>query len=463
MSKIIPLISCPSTRYLALRALTTVTHHGGVDVRKEISLESPNLLKLMRENSDDLKVAEMAITTMAHAIGAAINQEDAPEPKYIKATNAKILIPVVMDCMRKPGASIPLLHHGLELITHPSFHCWSDCKAYPPFQNFLVACLRSADLTVRVTVLGSLLRLEGLSSEEDQKLFDPHKLMAAVERRFPEHLTDIMMTYGLMRCDTYLTLSSAADQQKAMMACARDKDLYGLGLKLAELITRNEFSIAEGGFQVQNPRTGKLETDRDLGLPFTMWTDALPPCASAIRAKGRPGEEDLADLITAKFFIIRSRIPDAIETAKRGLQRNPKFAYFYYVITLGKDLSEGLRSAKKGLKCPKMTPFVRFGLLHRAVEIAGHLGVCRIQESRPGERTYDEAVAFLMSALEDAKTYAMTAPPDARHMKNVMYWYICLTLAIKGPETSVDLHELQVCLPALETKGVSALIEHSPH
>ncbi|OJA09700.1 hypothetical protein AZE42_05563 [Rhizopogon vesiculosus] len=449
VSKITPLINIPSTRHLALRALTTVTHHGGVDVRKEISLESPTLLKIMRENPNDLRVAEMAITTMAHAIGAAINQEDVPEPKYIKATNAKTLIPVVIDSMCKPGASIQLLHHGLELITHPVFHCWSDCKAYPPLQNLLVACLRSTDLTVRVGALGGLLRLEGLSAQEDQRLFDPHKLMAAIDRRFPHHLTDIMMDYGLMRCDTYLTLNSTADNQKAMMKCAQDKDLYSLGLKLAELITRNEFSIAEGGFQTQDPRTGKIELDRDLGLPFIMWSDALPHCASAIRAKGRPGEEDLADMITAKFFIIRSRIPDAIEVAKRGLQRNPKFAYFYYVITLGKNLSEGLRSAKKGLKCPKMTPFVRFGLLHRAVEIAGNLGVCSIQESRPGDRNYDEGVAFLMSAMEDAKTYAIEAPPDARHMKNVLYWHICLTLAIKGPETSADLQELQVALKKL--------------
>ncbi|KAG2111771.1 hypothetical protein BD769DRAFT_1630248 [Suillus cothurnatus] len=449
VSKITPLIKIPSTRYLALRALTTVTHHGGVDIRKEISLESPSLLKIIQENPDDLRAAEMAISTMAHAIGAAINQEDSPAPKYVTAANIKVLIPVVIDFMRKPGVTIQLLHHGLELLTHPVLHCWSECKTIAPLQNLLVACLRSADLTVRVSALGGLLRLEALSSEEDQRQFDPHKLMAAIERRFPDHLVDILTDYGSMRCDTFLTMTSTADNQKAMMKCAQDKDLYSLGIKLAELITRTEFSIAEGGFQMQDPRTGKIEINRDIGLPFIMWSDALPHCARAIRAKGRPGEEDLADMITAKFFIIRSRIPDAIEAAKRGLQRNPKFAYFYYVITLGKDHYEGLRSAKKGLKCPKMTPFVRFGLLHRAVELAGNLGVCRIQESSPGDRRYDEGVAFLMSAMEDAKVYATEAPPDARHMKNVLYWYICLTLTIKGPETPADLQELQVALKKL--------------
>ncbi|KAG0707957.1 hypothetical protein DFH29DRAFT_979573 [Suillus ampliporus] len=440
VSKITPLIKIPSMRYLALRALTTVTHHGGVDVRKEISLESPSLLKIMQENPDDLRAAEMAISIMAHAIGAAINQEDPPAPRYLKAANVKTLIPVVIDFMRKPGVSIQLLHHGLELLTHLVLHCWSECKVHAPLQNLLVACLRSMDLTVRVSALGGLLRLEALSSEEDQRHFDPHKLMAAIERRIPDHLTDILMDYGAMRGDMYLTMASTADNQKAMMQCAQDKDLYSL-----------------------DPRTGKIEINRDMGLPFIMWSDALPHCARAIYAKGHPGEEDLADMITAKFFIIRSCIPDAIEAAKRGLQRNPKFAYFYYVMTLGKDHCEGLRSAKKGLKCPKMTPFVRFGLLHHAVELAGNLGVCRIQESCPGDRKYDEGVAFLMSTMEDAKVYAMEAPPDARHMKNMIYWYICLTLAIKGPETPVDLQELQVAFKKLgHAKEFSILLGTIP-
>jgi hypothetical protein len=66
---------------------------------------------------------------MAHAVGAAINQEDPPTSKYIKAANIKVLIPVVVDFMRKPGVTIQLLHYGLELLTHPVLHCWSECKA----------------------------------------------------------------------------------------------------------------------------------------------------------------------------------------------------------------------------------------------------------------------------------------------------------------------------------------------
>ncbi|KAG1893206.1 uncharacterized protein F5891DRAFT_986117 [Suillus fuscotomentosus] len=84
-----------------------------------------------------------------------------------------------------------------------------------------------------------------------------------------------------------------------------------------------------------------------------------------------------------------------------------------------------------------MTPFVRFGLLYRAVELTGNLGVCRIQESSPGDRKYDEGVVFLMSAMEDAKIYTTEAPQRCKiHEERV----------ILGPETPADLKELQLHL-----------------
>ncbi|KIJ63203.1 hypothetical protein HYDPIDRAFT_176220 [Hydnomerulius pinastri MD-312] len=452
LTKIMPLIerdSSSESRQLALRALTTVTHHGGADIRREISLQSPVLIKILQDHPDDLKSAELAISTLAHAVGAAISEEQKPATKYTKALKVPTLLSLVIQFISKPGVSLQLLHHGLELLAHTTLHCWQECKAYPPMIEFLAACLRSTDLSVRCSALGALLRLNGNCSEDDQRFNDPNKLIAAVQRGFPDHLSDVSMDYGPMRCDSTLTLRSVADYQKAMMQCAQNHDLYRLGLSLAELITRNEFSIGEGGFQFMNERTGKPEF-MDVGLPFKMWTDALPHCASAIRAKGRPQEVDLADMIEMKFFIVRSRIPDATALAKKAIQRNPKFPYFYYVMTLGSDHNEGLRCAKKGLKCTNSTPFVRFGLMHRAVEIAGNLGVCRIQESREGERKWEEGIAFMTSAWEDAKTYVSQAPPDARHMKNVLYWYICLTLAIKGPEISVNLNELQGAVKKLK-------------
>ncbi|KAL4078118.1 hypothetical protein V8B97DRAFT_2102188 [Scleroderma yunnanense] len=441
LSKIMPLIERDGSRRLALRALTTVTHHGGVDIRQEIALQTPTLINVLQRYPDDLESGELAMSTLAHAVGAAVCNEQKPGAKYLRALKIPTLLSLVLEWVTKPGISVLLLHHALELLAQTTLHCWQDWMAYPPAIEFFVACMRSSDLSTRCYALGGSIRLHAMCCEQDQRSHDPKKLIAAAQRDFPDHLKDVMMDYGLPLCDAYLTLRSVGDYQKAMMDCTQDRDFYSLGFKLAELITRNEFSIAEGGFQSLNPRTGKLE-NIDVGLPFKMWTDALPLCARAIREKHRPTELDTADMLDMKFFIVRSRVSEAVALAKTSIQRNLKFPYFYYVVTLGLDIEEGLRCAKKGLKCPNTTPFIRFGLMHRAVEIAGNLGICRIQESREG-------VAFLTSSLEDAKAYISQAPPDARHMKNVIYWYICLTIAMKGPEMSEKLSELQPVLRKL--------------
>ncbi|KAG1841897.1 hypothetical protein C8R48DRAFT_751149 [Suillus tomentosus] len=57
-----------------------------------------------------------------------------------------------------------------------------------------------------------------------------------------------------------------------------------------------------------------------------------------------------------------------------------------------------------------------------------------------------------MSAMEDAKIYTTEAPPDARHIKNVLYWYICLTLTIKGPETPADSILLGIFVPRIQLR-----------
>ncbi|KAH0581992.1 hypothetical protein H2248_011654 [Termitomyces sp. 'cryptogamus'] len=219
--------------------------------------------------------------------------------------------------------------------------------------------------------------------------------------------------------------------------------MYSLGLKLAEYILRTEFSIAEGVFQSQDPRSGKIEVG-DLGLPFTRWVDALPPCARAIRMGGTPKEEDLADILDIKYHILKQRISNAVELARKGLKRTPDQAYFYYAITLSADHVEGLRAAKKGLKCKHITPFVRFQLMQRAVEHAGDM-VIRILQDSPavGKAKWEEGIAFLMSALDDTKVFVDEAPPDNRHMNTVLYWYILLTITINGPNLSTDLRELQ--------------------
>ena len=199
-------------------------------------------------------------------------------------------------------------------------------------------------------------------------------------------------------------------------------------------------------FEGENPATGEREP-LDVGLPFKMWSDALPHCAKAIRDKGLPGQADIADIVEMKYYIMKQRIPDAVKIANAALKRSPGLAYAYYVLTLASDPVVGLRAAKQGMKCTNITPFVRFQMMQRAVEHAGEMGIQILQEASDAEdKKWVEGIAFLTSAMEDAKTYIAEAPPDNRHMKNVSFWYILLHITMTE-EMSADLREVQVgCL-----------------
>ena len=445
LEKIMPLLNIDETRHLALRALGTITHHGGAKIRMEIAKHGNILTKLIRDLPDDEKVAELGITTLAHSVLAVVEGDNQPaNAQVLKAVDMVDVLKTVLETIKRPHKNPrSMIDHAVELVAMSSLHASSAFKAYPPAINFLVAGLRSKDWITRCTCLGGLIRLYRNEAEEDQRQLDPRRFLDALQRGVPDHLSDIMMDYGPMRCDIYLTLTCTNDFQKAMLTCAQDHNLYSLGLKLAALILKTEFSVADGMFEVEDPVTRKRSFD-DMGLPFKAWGDSLPHCAKAIRKHNKPGEEDLADILDIKYFIMRQRLPDAVNLAKKGIQRNPDQAYFYYATTLLADNIQGLRAAKKGLKCKTITPFVKYQMMQRAVEHAGDMGVKLLQEVPDvGEKKWEEGIAFLTSAVEDAKAYVEGAPPDNRHMKNVGYWFVLLTMLTKD-DLSPDLRELSV-------------------
>jgi hypothetical protein len=445
LEKIMPLLEIDETRHLALRALGTITHHGGAKIRMEIAKHGNVLTKLIRDLPDDEKVAELGITTLAHSVLAVVEGDNQPaNAQVLKAVDMVDVLKTVLETIKRPHKNPrSMIDHAVELVAMSSLHASSAFKAYPSAIKFLVAGLRSKDWITRCTCLGGLIRLYRYEAEEDQRQLDPRLFLDALQRGVPGDLSDIMMDYGPMRCDIYITLTCTKDFQKAMMTCAQDHNLYSLGLKLAALIVKTEFSVADGMFEVEDPVTGKRSID-DMGLPFKAWGDSLPHCARAIRKHNKPGEEDLADILDIKYFIMRQRLPDAVNLAKKGIQRNPDQAYFYYASTLLADNIQGLRAAKKGLKCKTITPFVKYQMMQRAVEHAGDMGVKLLQGVPDvGEKKWEEGIAFLTSAVEDAKAYIEGAPPDNRHMKNVGYWFVLLTMLTKE-ELSSDLRELSV-------------------
>ncbi|KAJ7150977.1 hypothetical protein C8R43DRAFT_1005813 [Mycena crocata] len=441
LEQLIPLLDEPQCRHLALRALTTVTHHGGVEIRLEIARSYQVLVRLLREFPDDPKTVELATVTLSHCLISTISDEGMRlDPQFAPSLDLQDVVKMVTDTLRKPAPSRTLVDHGVQLLAVSTLHCEMPQTTI----NFLTAGLRSRDWIFRCTCLGGLVRLHRRESEPDQRSLDPMKLMSVAYNRAPPQLNDILVAYGFPRCETYLTMKTATDYQKAMMDVVRTHDLYSLGIVLAGFILRTEFSISDGYFQSEASAHGRGTPEAvDVGLPFKMWSDALPLCAKAIRAKGLSGQAEMADILDMKFFIMRQRIPEAVTVAHTALKRNPDFAYAYYALALASDPVVGLRAAKKGMKCANITPFVRFQLMQRAVEMAGEMGITILQETAStGDRKWEEGIAFLTSALEDSKTYILEAPPDNRHMKNVLYWNILLRIAIEE-EISADLREVQ--------------------
>ncbi|TFK71925.1 hypothetical protein BDN72DRAFT_837132 [Pluteus cervinus] len=450
LDKILPLLERPACRHVALQALGNITHHGGKTVRTDLAKQAPILLKVIKEHIGDPKTTELAITSLAHSVSTLVSGDHPIPVKTLQTLHIPKILEATVDSIKQPNSSKYLVTHGMDLISSLTYNASPICKANGSAIDFLVAGLRSQDWVFRCTCLGGLLRLHRHEAEEDPRLFDPYKLLAAVQRKFPSHISDVMVEYGAERTETYKTLKAAGDSQRAIMTCAHDRNLYSLGLKLANLILYTEFAVPDGCLQSPNPVTGEMET-LDVGLPFIYYVDSLPHCAKAIRERGKREESDLADVLDIKFHITRARLPTARELAKKALERSPDYAYFYYPTTLSADNVEGLRAAKKGLKCKRTTHFLRFQLLQRAVEHAGALGLNTILESsRTAEKNWEEGIAFLMSAYEDAKTYVEEGPPDNRYMKNVLYWTVILAVTIHEKDISPDLREVQGYLERLK-------------
>ncbi|CDO78081.1 hypothetical protein BN946_scf184702.g2 [Trametes cinnabarina] len=454
LQKVMPLLDIESTRHIALQALTVVTHHGGLLARQEIARHNGGLTKIMQDHPDDPKIAELVIITVAHATEAVVACEETPDPRLVKAAAIRPTLQATLAALRRPTYSHVMHTHALSLLTVPTQHCPQDCKAVPSLLNFFAAMTRSKNINTRAVAFTAILRLPIAESEYERSHLDPNRLLAIYQRGTPQHLSDILMDYGPESSELYLTIYSTVDYQKAMMQALQDRDMYSLGKKLVDLIQRTEFAIAEGGFQMDGPGGARSFANESIvpGLPFARWTDALPLCAKAMRAKCTPADLDAADIIEMKFYMIRGRLPEAIALGHSALKRNRDLAYAYYIVSMGADVEDGLRAVKKGLKCKKIASFVRFQMLWRAVGHAAQRGLEILRESAEGDmQARAEGTAFLMSAWEDAKTYVLEAPPDSRHMLEVLSWYALLTILIRGHELSEDLRELDPARRKMKT------------
>ena len=198
-----PLLDLRKTRVVGLQALSAITHHGGGEIRVAIAKYTPKLLQLMDEFPDNEALNEQIIVTLTHAVSAVIVPDDEKlDTQAIRRLDIPNVLEFTMRNIRRPGASHYLVSHAIELLANATLNCPREIKAIPSIVNLLVACLRSDDLTIRGTAVGGLVRLTQKDSVQDRVFNDPHKFLAAIQRGFPKHLSDLLMAYDPARCDT---------------------------------------------------------------------------------------------------------------------------------------------------------------------------------------------------------------------------------------------------------------------
>ncbi|KAH9900754.1 hypothetical protein C8Q73DRAFT_675606 [Cubamyces lactineus] len=445
LKKVMPLLELDSTRKVALEVLRVVTHHGGASAKQEIARHNRALVKLMEDHPDDPKIAELVIVATSHASAAVIACEQPPDPRLVKDACIPLVLEATVNVLRRPTDSHELHTHALLILAASTQHCSRECKANPSMLRLLAAFTRSNNINYRAIAFSALLRLAGAECEFEGP-HNPGPLLASFQHDMPTHLSDILVDYGPEKAEISIKLRAVADFQKAIAQAMQDHDMYKPGKKLVGLIQRTESAIVDGVCPSGHQLTGNLNP------PITRLSDVLPVSAQALRAKGSPVDLDGADILDMKFYMSRSRHPEAIALGNKAIERNRGLAYAYYIISMGADTKNGLRAVKKGLKCKDITPFLRNQMLRRAVSHAALQGLDILRDAIEGDmEARAEGTAYLMSAWEDAKTYTAEAPPDGRHMLDVLTWYTMLTIIIRGPELSEDLRELDPARRKIKT------------
>lgn len=424
-----------------------MTCHGGIDARYHVASYTSDIVKLGQNDIDDPSVTEPCSIIISHCLIAILcpGENVSVDQKALKSVGS--LIPVlkfVEALLRSSHTTYKSFTHTMCFLMDTSQNAREAFLSVRSSIAVMVACLRSSDLQLRIHALGGIMRLQYDVAFKGKVNWDPQAIMQNYTRNgrnTPDSVTDAMMDYGITRTEIILAMTCVREYQDAMMAFAHNQDFYALGLTLFDLIKRTEFSIADGYYVDEKGKPVPT------GFAFERWSDALPLCAKAVREKGGPQKYDVANVIELKYFILRSKYEEARNLAKEGLKNNPTVSFYYYVLSLATTSEEdSLRWAKKGLmgKGLTMTPYVRFGLLFRAIMNAGLLGIEYLSKAEQGVKQYEEAYIFLRVALNDAAIFVAEAPPDNRNMPGAISWCILLMLTLRGPEISPDLCEVQV-------------------
>ncbi|KAI0709968.1 hypothetical protein C8Q76DRAFT_624603 [Earliella scabrosa] len=436
IQKVTRLLEFDSAQAVALRALSVVILHNGYPHVGKAVVALHSTLSNLALRSGDIGAVEHMVTIMAHATRTVMKMDQLPDRSVVQSMALTETLHATLSILRRPQVSYPLFTHAVDLITTPAYHCSEECKSVASYLPFLASLTRSDNARTRALGVIAIIHLQHDAREQEIPEFRPQQLVDSFFQPIPIHLLDILAPSSDLSLDVYTILDTVDQYQQAMCEAELNFNPAILGRRLADMVQRNSLVVGENDIQLA---TGGTRTPRP---PFASWLDALPLCAQVLRTSTASSDIACADILDIKFLDTRGRQDEAIALAKDAVSRNPTLAYAYLMIGLGPDVDEGLRAAKKGLKCPVVTPFIRSQLLLRAVTQGAQLGL-RTLQNLEGPSSVKHGSKLLKSALRDAEMFINEAAPDNLWLLTVLNWHIFLTVLVYGPKLQRNLDELQ--------------------
>ncbi|KAG9015244.1 hypothetical protein FRB90_004864 [Tulasnella sp. 427] len=431
----------PNIHGVVLRALAVITAHSGGKERISVAdRATDDIVRIASNVSSDDPVFTYCVTVLCHAsFGRYSLNNDSTQRQKAQAGNAKPLLELMVRASKLPDDHVA--GHAFSSLTMLTIDKERDILDSPEALRCLVGHLRHPELATRAEAFRALLTMRR-GSPKESVVMDPQRVMMAQKRL----KSDAEYNEQFMETGPYNMLLTTV--LTSMMQNAQDRNMLSLGKKLYALLMRSEFGIGDGQF-----RDERKQLITDLGLPYTNWFEAIPPCVAALRAENPNSEA--AVILEIKYEIKHRRFAKVHKLAKAWLEVNENCSYCYYALSMDqKNDKEGLKWSKLGLRTqPK--GYIQLGLLFNCLDYAGRLGVDMLGDDHgyhdDPEKHMKTAIAYLHTALKDAKTYIDLAPVDDRILRQVLWRYLCLFVTFKGSAlVDADLRKVQVYVDRLK-------------
>ncbi|KAG9124381.1 hypothetical protein FRC07_011833 [Ceratobasidium sp. 392] len=391
-------------------------------------------------------------------------------PRLEKAYTDHLKDPLVLA--HRPTATKSMHAHLLGFLRATASRLHFNISSDASTVHFIIAHFPSTNFATRASALLALHDLYATGAEHERSSWDPNAYYDAAvkaQTELPEDILERMEehTGTILQNDIYVNTRATDEFQSAMTDVLEDKDMYALAKRLYPMILATESSVPQGAFRGKD---GELLSTEELELPFSSFVDALPHAAEAIRARGIPHESVAADTLDVKYALLTRDYAGVRRICTERIESDPSIGFFYYALVLSAGSSSGdptlrrmptterLKLAKRGLLCDGSTPYIRLGLHKVAAECAHKLGMDRLKVAsgpamgpvhpahvepnsdseddeispRKTMQLYTEAIVFLRSALDDARTYSKHAPLDYRLHKNVLLLQTLLSIVLEG-------------------------------